>query len=218
MKIRLTTCQLALLLCLVLSGRVALAGPPQIEVEALFKGTAVVKIDGERKTLRVGQSFAGVKLLASYSRTATFEVDGQQTILGISRRIGTSYEAPSEQVVTIKRNGMLQYQTNATINGRKVNVMVDTGANVVALSAAQASALGIDYKSGRPAKVQTAAGLADAWVVTLHFVSVGGIRVDNVQASVVDGNFPTVILLGMTYLQHVDIKESNGVLSLSRAW
>jgi aspartyl protease family protein len=39
-----------------------------------------------------------------------------------------------------------------------------------------------------------------------------------VRASVVEGNFPGTILLGMTYLQHVEIQESNGVLSLSKAW
>ena len=54
--------------------------------------------------------------------------------------------------------------------------------------------------------------------VTLRSVSVGGIRVENVQATVLEGDFPSTILLGMTYLQHVDMEENNGVLSLSRDW
>ena len=33
-----------------------------------------------------------------------------------------------------------------------------------------------------------------------------------------DGSFPTTILLGMSYLKHVEMKENNGVLSLIKAW
>jgi aspartyl protease family protein len=201
----------------VLAGQVRADTPP-VEVEALFKDGAVVSIDGERKTLRVGQSHGGVTLLSAYSRTATFEVDGRQLVLGLSRRIGTNFQEPVKPVVTIERNAQLQYQTTASINGRQVQVMVDTGANVVALSSQQAGNMGIDYRTGIPARVETASGVVNAWVVTLRSVSVGNIRVQNVQASVVEGRFPATILLGMSFLQHVDLSENNGVLSLSRAW
>ncbi len=194
------------------------AESPLIEVEALFKDGAVVNIDGQRRTLRVGQSHSGVTLLSAYSRTATFEVDGRQLVLGISRRIGTNYQEPVKQVVTIERNAQLQYQTTASINGRRVQVMVDTGANVVALSSQQAEGMGIDYRTGIPARVETASGVVNAWVVTLRSVGVGNIRVQNVRASVLEGQFPATVLLGMSFLQHVDLSENNGVLSLSRAW
>ena len=194
----------------------ARADTPRIQVEALLPDTAVLKIDGQRKTLRVGQSYGGVTLLASYSRTATLEVNGQQMIVGISRHIGSNYQGPQEQVVTIARDAMLQYQTSASINGRSVRVLVDTGANVVAMSAVQARALGIDYSAGIPSKVETASGLISAHMITLRSVTVGGIKVENVRASVVEGDFPATVLLGMTYLQHVKMQENNGVLSLSR--
>ena len=210
--------RLAMLIALALSVGGSFAATPGIEVEALLPDTAVLKINGQRKTLKVGQSFGGVTLIAAYSRTATLEVDGQQMVVGISRRIGSSYQEPKEQVVTIQRNAMLQYHTTASINGRQVQVLVDTGANVVAMSSAQAQALGIDYSAGIPSKVETASGVIPAHMVTLRSVSVGGILVNNVRASVVEGDFPATLLLGMTYLQHVKIQENNGVLSLSRAW
>lgn len=203
---------------LLLWGPAGRAAPPDIEVEALFRNAVVVKIDGQRKMLKVGESFAGVTLLAAYSRTATFEAGGRQMVLGISRRIGTNYQENQDKVVTIQRDAQLQYRTTATINDRNVAVMVDTGANVVALNSSQASELGIDYRAGTAARVETASGVVNAWIVTLRFVSVGGIRVDSVRASVVEGEFPGTILLGMSYLQHVQIKENQGVLSLSRAW
>ena len=196
----------------------AVLASPIIEVEALMPNTAVLKIDGQRKTLKVGQSFAGVTLVAAYSRTATLEVDGQQMVVGISRRIGSNYQEPKEQVVTIKRNNQLQYHTTASINGRNMPVLVDTGANLVAMSEVHAKSLNIPFETGARGKVETASGMVDAWVITLRSVSVGGIKVESVQATVVQGSFPNTILLGMSYLQHVEMKESSGILSLSRAW
>ena len=52
--------------------------------------------------------------------------------------------------------------------------------------------------------------------VMLNSVSVGGIRVDNVEATVVESDFPATVLLGMSYVRHVKIEEQNGILSLSR--
>ena len=197
----------------------AVLASPNIEVEALMPpNTAVLKIDGQRKMLKVGETFNGVTLIAAYSRTATLEVDGQQMVVGISRRIGSNYQEPKEQVVTIKRDSRLQYNTTATINGRNMPVLVDTGANLVAMSAVHAKSIGIPYETGTRGQVETASGMVGAWVVTLRSVSVGGIRVDGVQATVIEGSYPNTILLGMSYLQHVEMKENNGVLSLSRAW
>lgn len=51
-------------------------------------------------------------------------------------------------------------------------------------------------------------------LVTLDTVSVGGIAVRNVQAVVIDGVYPVDILLGMSFLRNVDIKESSGVMQL----
>ena len=66
--------------------------------------------------------------------------------------------------------------------------------------------------------VETASGQVSAWIIILPSVSVGGIRVESVQASVVEGDFPATVLLGMTFLRHVKLQEDSGVLSLSRDW
>jgi aspartyl protease family protein len=186
-----------------------------VEVEALLGDTAVLLIDGQRKTLRVGQSFAGVTLVAAQPTTATLEINGRTESVGMSQRVGTNFEKTQEQVVTIPRNAMMQYQTNAIINGRNALVMVDTGANMVAISAEQARAMNIDYAAGTRAQVETASGLTGAYAITLQSVSVGGIQVDNVPAMVVEGAYPATVLLGMTYLRHVKLQEHNGILSLS---
>ena len=193
-----------------------LALATEVEVQALFTNAAMLKVQGKSKMLKVGQSFGGVTLLAATSRIATIELDGQQRELAVSQRITGNYEVPTERTVSIPRDSSLQYHVQAAINGRAMTVMVDTGANVVALNSDHAASLGIDFRAGTPSRVETAAGVVSAWVVSLQSVDVGGIRVDNVRASVVEGTHPTTILLGMTYLQHVQMKEKNGILLLSR--
>ena len=187
-------------------------------VEALLPNGAVFKINGNRHTLRAGQSIGDVRLISADAKAAVIEISGQRQTVGISQRITGNFQVPEKREVTIPKDALKQYRTVATINGRRVAVIVDTGANTVALSASQASALGVDYESGIPTSVETASGKVAAWVVALDSVDVGGIRVDKVQAAVTDSEYPSTIMLGMTYLEQVDIAESNGVLSLKRDW
>lgn len=188
----------------------------EVMVEGLFNNAAMLRIDGNRKLLRRGETFGGVTLVSATAEEAVVEVGGKRHSLGMSRRIGTTYQEPAGREVRIPRNPQLQYITFANINGRRMPVMVDTGANIVAMNVAHAVNLGIDYTAGQPSVVTTAGGVARAWQVRLDFVDIAGIRVDHVDASVLDGAHPRTILLGMTYLRHVKIEEDAGVLVLSR--
>ncbi|MBA6411553.1 TIGR02281 family clan AA aspartic protease [Parahaliea sp. F7430] len=208
----------ALLMVLALVTPPVFAGGPQVVVEALLPNTAVMQVNGARITLRAGQSRAGVSLISANSRQAIVEINGKRQTLKLHQRISASYSAPELRQVEVPRDAAMQYRTTAAINGRAVQVLVDTGANVVAMNAGHAAALGIDYRAGQEAQLETAGSLIKAWSVSLQSVDVGGIRVDNVRASITEGDFPSTILLGMTYLQHVQMQEKNGVLLLSREW
>jgi len=187
-------------------------------VEALLPNAAVLKINGNRHTLRAGESVGDVTLVSADAKTAVVDIAGRRESVGISQRISGNFEVPERREVSIPRDALKQYRTIAEINGKRVAVIVDTGANIVAINASQAAALGVDYANGVPTTVETASGTVRAWVVSLATVDVGGIRVDRVQAAVTDSEFPSTILLGMTYLEHVEINESNGVMSLTRDW
>ena len=188
----------------------------QVVVEALLPKAAVLVIGGERKMLRVGQEHKGVALVAADAKQATLRINGLERVVGISQHIDTQFEGPTEQKVIIPRDKQMQYLTVASLNGRNVKVLVDTGANTVALNSVLARSMGIDFYRGKTATVQTASGLKNAYAITLQSVSVGGIEVNNVEAMVLEGNFPTTVLLGMSYLRHVKMEEQNGILSLSR--
>lgn len=93
------------------------------------------------------------------------------------------------------------YYADATIRGRKVAVVVDTGASVVALNLATARKLGIaPPASAFRHSLQTANGTVDAAMVTLADIRLGGVRVRNVQAVILPDSALDVNLLGMSFL------------------
>ena len=180
--------------------------------------SAVLNIDGDRKLLKVGQSHAGVTLVSVYSQTATLEVDGKQSVLGLTSRVGTNYQPVVEKSIDIPRNSLLQYRTTAYINGRKAEVMVDTGDNVIAMNSTEALRLGIPPGHGQPVQLETASEKLPGRQVKLRSVDIGGIKVNGVEAVVMEGDFPRVTLLGMSYLKHVKIQEDQGVMTLSSSF
>ncbi len=105
------------------------------------------------------------------------------------------------------RNG--HYEAEGTINGQAVTFLVDTGATDVALPESMARALGLEF--GPEIRVMTAAGPANAWMTRLDEMSVGGIRRQNVRASITSGEF-NGILLGMSFLKHYSLQQQDGKL------
>lgn len=197
----------------------ALAASPHVEIEGLMPpNAAVLNIDGERKLLKLGRTVDGITLVAVYSRTATLEIDGKHSVLGLSQRVGANYQPVIEKSIDIRRNANMQYRTTAYINGRKAEVMVDTGANIIAMNSTEAMRLGIRPDQGRPVAMETASDKIAGRHVNLRSVDVGGIRIDSVDAVVVEGDYPRVTLLGMSFLKHVKIKEEQGVMTLSSTY
>ena len=203
---------LGLLLVLPLPALAELA----ITANALFEGRAMLSIDGVSRVMKVGQtSPEGVRLVSASAREAVVAVAGREIRLEPAREPGGAFSNPERREIPVARNSRGEYRIVGTVNGSQISFMVDTGANVVALSGVDADRLGIDYRRlGEPARVQTAAGLSDAWGITLDRVEVSGILVRNVRATVIEGPHPEPALLGMSWLQRVGLREESGVLYL----
>lgn len=191
----------------------------RVEVQALMADAALLRINAEQRLLRSGQrSPEGVLLVSADPRRAVVEIDGRRSELTLSQRIAGNFAATDQAEVRIERNARRQYVTTIEINGRRTLALLDTGANTMAVSGAQARALGIDYHTGTPGQVSTAGGVHPAYGVQLEKVSVGGIAVSFVPATVIEGDYPDMVLLGMTYLQHVGMREDNGVIYLRQKY
>lgn len=185
-----------------------------IEVKGLFKGSAIVVVDGKQKLLKAGQSYAGVTLVSASSRYAIIEAEGQRHKLAVSKKISSTYKAAEKVEVRLAQGRGGHYITHGRINNRSVEMMVDTGATSVAMSLPQAKALGLDYRNGVPITINTANGVSRGFKINLRSVTVGAVRVDNVEAVVNMSDFPDIILLGNSYLSKVSMTRENGVLVL----
>jgi len=196
----------------------AAAHAADVSVIGLFPNKAVVVIDGgQPRVLTVGQQpVNGVSLVASDRETATFLIDGQKKTLKIGQHHAAPTKAPSSQTATLTANAQGHFLTEGQINGGSVRFLVDTGATQVSLSAADATRLGIDYHKGQPGLMGTANGTAVAYRVTLNTVRVGDIEINNVEAAVLEGGQMPFALLGMSFLNRMEMKREGQIMTLTR--
>jgi aspartyl protease family protein len=119
--------------------------------------------------------------------------------------------------VTIKRGRGGHFWTDARIDGRRVEFVVDTGATTIALRESDAARLGL-HPSQRDytVKVNTANGISRAAPVLLRRVEIGDIVVRDVPALVQPDHALGVNLLGMTFLSKVRWTHERGRLVLEQ--
>jgi aspartyl protease family protein len=191
----------------------------KIVVLGLFKDKAIVEIDGRKRSLTAGvMSPEGVKLIAANSSEALIEVNGKRGTYTLGTHIGSAYAPVSPQVtVQIWPDATGMYTIDGSINQFPVKFLVDTGASTVAMNRHQAKRLGLDYKLDSAERAaSTASGIARTYYLTLKRVKVGEIELNEVPAVVVDGDFPLVSLLGMSFLNRVDMMRNGRVLELRK--
>jgi aspartyl protease family protein len=116
--------------------------------------------------------------------------------------------------IAADRNG--HFLVTAEINGRSVDVMVDSGASIVALPYEDAERAGIFVKDvDFTGRVSTANGTGRVAPVMLDRVSIGEITVRNVRAAVAEPGRLNMTLLGMSFLsrlQRADMRSGKLVL------
>lgn len=207
----------AILIALLLAPGVATAA--DVSVVGLFPNKAVVVIDGGKpRTLSVGQTTPeGVRLISADSESATFEIDGKRETLTPGQRgaIATSAPPASERkkvILTADSRG--HFFAIGTINGVSTRFMVDTGATTIALSSVEAKRTGVNYLAGRRVLTQTANGVVPVYRVRLDAVDIGGIRLTNVDAIVIEGEQLPVALLGMSFLNRMEMRREGDTLML----
>lgn len=188
----------------------------KVSVKGLFKGKAILVIDGKQRLLKAGEtSPEGVKLVSADSKEAVIEIDGEQSTHGLGTHIGSNFTPPETKAVSIWPTSRNMYPVVGSINGYPVNFIVDTGASIVAMNSGQARRLGIDYAvEGEPSVSETASGLTRTYVINLKRVKVGDIELRDVRAAVIEGSYPTEVLLGMSFLGRLDMRRKDGVLEL----
>ncbi len=189
----------------------------RLRVVALFSDKAMVEIEGKNRLLKRGKtSPEGLLLISADAKTAVIEIEGKRETYELGRHVSASYSKPKNQEVQIWRNTYGSYTTVGSINGRTVNMLVDTGASSVAMSEVEAKRLGIQYLlTGTVIRVSTASsGNVRGYKVLLERVRVGDVLLHNVKGTVIEGDSPTEVLLGMSFLGQLQMENRGNVLLL----
>ena len=195
------------------------AGAQTVTFSGSMGSRALLVIDGAPRTLAVGATHGGVKLLSVNGSDATVEIDGRRVPLQLGAPVNlaaTGGAANGTQIVLSAGPGG-HFVTTGAINGKSVQFVVDTGATSVALSRDQAERIGLDYKSGRRGMAQSANGAVPVHAVRLASVRVGDVTVYDVEAMVVPAGMP-MVLLGNSFLTRFQMKRENDRLTLDRRY
>jgi aspartyl protease family protein len=193
------------------------ASATEVNVIGLFPGKAVVVVNGGKpRTLKMGDATPeGVKLVSVESETAVLEVDGKRRTLAMGQSISiASPVAESRGQATLSADSRGHFLTTGQVNGQSVRFLVDTGASMISLSAPEARRIGVNYLKGERGFATTANGVATVYKVKLDTVRVGEISLTNVDALVLNGDGLSVVLLGMSFLNRVEMRRDGQTMTL----
>jgi aspartyl protease family protein len=119
--------------------------------------------------------------------------------------------APQSGTVILPASDYGHFRADAEINGRDIDVMVDTGASLVALTYEDAERVGFFVRpSDFTRSARTANGIARVAPVTIPRISIGDITVRDVQAVVSERGASERTLLGMSFLGRLSRVEMRG--------
>jgi aspartyl protease family protein len=174
---------------------------------------------GAPKTVAVGETFQGVKLLSLASEQATVEAGGKRVALRMDTPVSIGGGGPGGggTRIVLPADSRGHFMTQGTINGRTVNFMLDTGATAIGLSAADAQRIGLDFSKGQPIRMNTANGTAIGYRVRLNSVRVGDVEVYDVEAVVSQQPMPYV-LLGNSFINRFSMRRDADQMVLEKRY
>ncbi|WP_454907269.1 retropepsin-like aspartic protease family protein [Variovorax gossypii] len=172
------------------------------------------------KTVAVGETFQGVKLVSLQSEQAVVELDGKRVNLRMDTPVsigGGGGGSGGGNRVVLSADSRGHFMTQGAINGRAVTFMLDTGATNVAMSAADAQRIGLDYSKGQPVQIGTANGTTSGYRLRLQSVRVGDVEVYDIDAVVSQQSMPFV-LLGNSFINRFSMRRDADQMVLEKRY
>ena len=203
--------------CLLLP--VSCAFATDVGLSGLFRDKAVLVIDGKLRTVTVGgRTPEGVRLLSLEQEAAVVEVDGRRQRIGLASYAGSASSASAGgNEVILAADDAGHFLSVGSVNGAAVRFMVDTGATLVSIGAGDAQRIGLRYREGEAGYTMTANGRARVWKIKLDSVKLGTVELTNVDALVHEQSMP-VVLLGMSFLNRMEMRRDGSMMSLRRRY
>ncbi len=171
--------------------------------------------------LAAGVAVTVPPLVGSALKTGSPVTDGlsddpMPSTTGVLRKPAASYAGGDTVELTADPRG--HFFGTFRINGRRVEGLIDTGASFVAINRSTARKLGVAVAaSDFRYRVATANGIVLAAPVVLRRVEYQSIRVDDVEALVLDDDALGITLIGMSFLNRLgSFQARDGKLTLRR--
>jgi aspartyl protease family protein len=180
---------------------------------------AILIVNGNPpKTVAIGESYQGVKLVSLQAEQAVVELEGKRVNLRMDTPVsigGGGGTGGGGNRVVLSADSRGHFMTQGAINGRPVTFMLDTGATTVALSMADAQRIGLDYSKGQPVQISTANGVAPGFRLRLSSVRVGDVEVYDIDAIVSPQGMPFV-LLGNSFINRFSMRRDADQMVLEK--
>jgi len=128
--------------------------------------------------------------------------------------LNTELSEDGSRTVTLKRNRSGHYVANGTINGQKVHFLLDTGATTVSVPERISGKLGLER--GVEIDTVTANGMTTTYSTEINKITLGNIELHNVRASINPNMVGDEVLLGMSFLKHLEFTQRGNILILKQ--
>lgn len=190
-----------------------------VNVVGLFPGKAMLEINkAPAKLISVGQRINGVKLIEANSDSAVVEINGKRERLQLGQSIASARPSSERSKIVLTADSRGHFVTTGQMNGGTTRFLVDTGASTIAMSTSEAKRLGISYINGERGMSHTANGVVAFYRITLDTVKVGDVTLHQIDAAVIDGQGIDITLLGMSFLNRLEMKRSGSTLTLTKSY
>lgn len=179
---------------------------------------ALISVDGSApRVVRAGERLGPLRLLTVGSNGVEIELDGRRYALALGQGVAAATPAATPRVA-LSADGRGHFLADVKVNGLPVRFMVDTGASLVAVPASVARRAGVSLGGAVPVTINTANGQARAQRVVLNTLELGEIRVNLVDALVVDDAALSIPLLGMSFLNRTNLQREGEMLVLMQRY
>jgi aspartyl protease family protein len=129
-----------------------------------------------------------------------------------NQSVQTQHNSAGQREVILQRGRHGHYVATGAINGYTVTFLLDTGATDVAIPERVSKRIGLTR--GMPMQVSTANGTITVYGTRLDTVSLGLIEMQNVRANINPYMNGDEVLLGMSFLKHLELVQKGDILIL----
>lgn len=129
-----------------------------------------------------------------------------------NQNVSTQVLNSGEKVVVLQSGSYGHYVASGEINNTEVTFLVDTGASYVSVPERVANKIGL--KKGREMLVSTANGNVTVYATTLAEISIGEIKLYDIQADINPHMDSEEILLGMSFLRDLSVTHRGDQLTI----